>query len=380
LGLIGRNGSGKSTLLQLVCGTLQPSTGTLEVRGRVAALLELGAGFIADFTGRENVWLAASILGLKDREIAARFEAIAAFAGIGDYMDQPVKHYSSGMYARLAFAVCAHVDADILVIDEVLAVGDAAFAQKCMRFLREFRRRGTLLFVSHDIGAVMNLCDRVIWLERGRVRGEGPARELCQAYLATMSGLSSEDSEGFRIGGRGYGEAPQQPARDARWDGASRIELFDFDPDAPWHGHGGATIDAAGFYRDGQPLHAAAGGEEVELRIAGRADRLVASPIIGFLIRDRLGQILFGDNTFLAHRAEPPPLQAGQSFEARFTFTLPYLAEGEYSVAPSIIEGTQAEHIHVHWIENAIWLRAVASPIRRGLVAVPMLEIALSSD
>ena len=170
LGLIGRNGSGKSTLLQLICGTLSPSLGEVTTHGRVAAMLELGAGFNPEFTGRENVHLAASVLGLSHDEIQDRFEAIAAFAGIGDFMEQPVKIYSSGMYARLAFAVAAHVDADILIVDEILAVGDAAFAQKCMRFIRGFKQNGTLLLASHDVGAVLNLCDRALWLDRGSVR------------------------------------------------------------------------------------------------------------------------------------------------------------------------------------------------------------------
>src|SRR5438477_7832573 len=169
VGLIGRNGSGKSTLLQLICGTVRPTRGDFDVKGRIGALLELGAGFNPEFTGRENVWVNAAVLGLSDQAIAARFEAIAAFAGIGEYLDQPVKHYSSGMYARLAFAVCAHVDADILVVDEALSVGDAAFGQKCMRFIREFQKRGTVLLVSHDLPAVANVCSRVIRLDHGAV-------------------------------------------------------------------------------------------------------------------------------------------------------------------------------------------------------------------
>src|SRR5215469_2754294 len=144
--------------------------GEVGVRGRVGALLELGAGFNPEFTGRENIWVNAAVLGLSDREIAARFDAIAEFAGIGEYLDQPVKHYSSGMYARLAFAVCAHVDAEVLVVDEALSVGDGAFQQKCMRFLDEFRRRGAVLFVSHGSRMVTSLCDRGLWLERGAIR------------------------------------------------------------------------------------------------------------------------------------------------------------------------------------------------------------------
>jgi lipopolysaccharide transport system ATP-binding protein len=175
IGIIGRNGSGKSTLLQLLCGTIPPTEGTVELSGRVAALLELGAGFNPEFTGIENVILNASILGLTRRQIDARLDDILAFADIGDFARQPVKQYSSGMFLRLAFAVVAHVDADILVIDEALAVGDVLFVQKCLRFLHQFRERGTLLFVSHDIGMVRKLCDRAIWFEQGGVRMMGDA-------------------------------------------------------------------------------------------------------------------------------------------------------------------------------------------------------------
>src|SRR5262245_6270990 len=173
LGIVGRNGSGKSTFLQIACGTLEPTSGHIETRGRIAALLELGAGFNPEFTGRENVYLSASILGLTPAQVYERYPAIVDFAGIGDFLEQPIKTYSSGMQARLAFAVAAHVDADILIVDEVLAVGDAAFAQKCMRFIRRFKDRGTLLFVSHDVSAVVGLCDRAVWLDGGMVRDVG---------------------------------------------------------------------------------------------------------------------------------------------------------------------------------------------------------------
>ena len=183
VGIIGRNGSGKSTLLQIICGTLHPSAGHVEVHGRVAALLELGSGFNPEFTGRENVFLNAAVLGLSAAETTDRFNDIEAFADIGDFIDQPVKTYSSGMLVRLAFAVIAHVDADILVIDEALAVGDAFFTQKCMRFLRSFMQTGTVLFVSHDTAAVQNLCTRAIWLERGEIVQEGSPKEVSEHYL-----------------------------------------------------------------------------------------------------------------------------------------------------------------------------------------------------
>lgn len=162
VGIIGRNGSGKSTLLQLVCGTLTPTAGEVAVQGRVAALLELGSGFNPEYTGRENVFLNASVLGLSQEQILARLDSILAFADIGEQVDQPVKTYSSGMAMRLAFAVITHVDADVLIIDEALAVGDAYFQQKCFRWLRAFQARGTVLFCGHDVGAIMALCDRAI--------------------------------------------------------------------------------------------------------------------------------------------------------------------------------------------------------------------------
>ena len=186
VGIIGRNGSGKSTLLQIICGTLNPSAGTVQVNGRIAALLELGSGFNPEFTGRENVFLSAAVLGLSREEVNARFDDIATFADIGDFIDQPVKTYSSGMYVRLAFAVVAHVDADILVIDEALAVGDAFFTQKCMRFLRRFKETGTLIFVSHDAGTVTGLCEKALWLDRGCPKAYDSAKLVSEKYLASL--------------------------------------------------------------------------------------------------------------------------------------------------------------------------------------------------
>ncbi|MCV6577329.1 MAG: ABC transporter ATP-binding protein, partial [Cohaesibacter sp.] len=162
IGIIGRNGSGKSTLLQIICGVLNPTDGSVALQGRVAALLELGAGFNPDFSGRENIYLNAAIYGLSKKQVDARLGDIIAFADIGEFIDHPVRHYSSGMFVRLAFAVIAHVDADVLIIDEALAVGDALFAQKCMRFLEAFKSHGSILFVSHDSGSITRFCDRAI--------------------------------------------------------------------------------------------------------------------------------------------------------------------------------------------------------------------------
>jgi len=185
LGVVGRNGAGKSTLLQLICGTLSPTTGSISVDGRVAALLELGAGFNPELTGRENVFMYAGLLGLEHAEVRDRFEEIARFADIGDFIEQPVKTYSSGMYVRLAFSVAACVDPDILIVDEALAVGDVRFQLKCIARINDLRARGTtILFVSHALEQVKRICDRAVWLERGTVREVGYAPHVCDAYEA----------------------------------------------------------------------------------------------------------------------------------------------------------------------------------------------------
>ena len=186
VGIIGRNGAGKSTLLQIITGTLTPSAGKVHIKGRVAALLELGSGFNPEFTGRENVYLNASILGLTNKEIDARYDDIVAFADIGEFIDQPIKSYSSGMVVRLAFAVVAHVDADVLIVDEALSVGDAFFTQKCMRFLRRFMKDNTVLFVSHDVAAVNSLCNRAVLLEQGTIKALGNPKDITEQYLANM--------------------------------------------------------------------------------------------------------------------------------------------------------------------------------------------------
>jgi lipopolysaccharide transport system ATP-binding protein len=182
VGIVGRNGSGKSTLLQIICGITDPSEGRIAVHGRIAPVLALGAAFDYELTGRENAYLSGAILGLKRRQVTARMEAIQELCGLGDFFDQPVKLYSSGMGARLAFAVCAHADGEVLIVDEALAVGDEAFRRRCQALFHEFRRRGTILFVSHDMSQVANLCDRVIWIDRGAVRADGAPAETLAAY------------------------------------------------------------------------------------------------------------------------------------------------------------------------------------------------------
>lgn len=381
VGIVGRNGSGKSTLLQVIAGTLQPNAGTVDVRGRVAPLLELGAGFNPEFTGRENVKLACSILGLSADQIAERFESILDFAAIGEFIDQPVKAYSSGMFARLAFAVAAHVDADVMIVDEILAVGDAAFTQKCMRFIRKFKEKGTLLFVSHDTSSVNSLCDRAIWLDRGQIRGEGPTKDVSFAYHAALR--EESDGVGFTISGRRQ-QALNRARRDFRHqairdsDKRNVIEVFEFDPDAPAFGKRGATITNVRFLgSDGNELPVIEGGEEMTLEITCAAGSAIAQPIVGFNVRDRLGQNLFGDNTYLTYADDHLLVAAGAEFRATFSFQMPYLPAGDYSVAAAVAEGTQDDHVQHHWVDEALIFRCESSHVTHGLLGLPMHDIRL---
>lgn len=383
VGIIGRNGSGKSTLLQIIAGTLTPSAGSTSVSGRVAALLELGAGFNPEFTGRENAYLNAQLLGLTKEQVDERFADIAAFADIGDFIDQPVKVYSSGMFVRLAFAVVAHVDADVLIIDEALAVGDAFFTQKCMRFLRQFMTRGTVLFVSHDTASVRGLCNRAIWLERGQVVSAGDPRAVCDLYLQAFyeerQGKSSKTS--FR---QGFVEDRIRDLRDQRLKFINTTELrndlkiFEFDANASSFGAGGAQILSVRFLDlDGQPLSWVVGGEEIILEVEVECFADLDAPIVGFFIKDRLGQTLFGDNTYLAFRERPLHCESGERFVARFQFAMPILPKGDYTVNAAVANGTQENHVQQHWIHDALAFRSEATSASTGLVGIPMHQIDL---
>ena len=385
LGIVGKNGSGKSTLLQIVCGTLSPTTGELQTSGRVAALLELGSGFNPEFTGRENVYLNAALLGLRREQIDDRFDRIATFAEIGEFIEQPVKTYSSGMMLRLAFAVVAHVDADILVIDEALAVGDAFFRQKCMRFLRGFMERGTVLFVSHDTDAVLNLCSRAIWLRQGALAASGDPKEIVERYLAELYEARQGPSPARTAARRLRATRDAEPPRDMRLEFINRsnlrndVELFRFSPDEASFGQGGATVtDVALSDREGHPLSWAVGGEPVRLEIRCIAHQRLSSPIIGFEIKDRLGQAIFADNTFLSYRDRPLIVEAGEAIEARFDFVMPVLRAGDYTVSAAIAEGTQAEHVQHHWIHDAFAFRVHASSVCLGLMGLAMTDIVMT--
>lgn len=403
VGIVGRNGSGKSTLLQLVCGTLGPTQGEVEIHGRVAALLELGSGFNPEFSGRENVFMNGQLLGLSHAQVSERFAAIEAFADIGEFIEQPVKTYSSGMHVRLAFAVIAHVDADILVIDEALAVGDAYFTQKCMRFLNEFMKRGTVLFVSHDMASVKALAERSLWLEQGNVRQMGETKLIADAYLEALYGneqaivhalpatveFKAEAQEVPKTERATTDEASASPTatefvtdyRNPAWIDAGVVlplQVFQFDPGASWFGDGGASIvDTRLLNREGRPVYGIYGGEWVCLEVLVQTHQALYSPIIGFFLRNRLGQNVFGDNSFFVHKDAPLQCAENSRLLGRFEFVMPLLPIGEYAFSVAIASGSNSSHVQHQWMHDALLIRSMSANVHADLFGMPMANISL---
>lgn len=391
VGIIGRNGSGKSTLLQIICGTLSATQGKVEVNGRVAALLELGAGFNPEFSGRENVFLNGQLLGLTRAQITERFDAIAAFADIGEFIDQPVKSYSSGMYVRLAFAVMAHVDADILIIDEALAVGDAYFTQKCMRFLHHFMGHGTVLFVSHDMASVKALAQRSIWLENGQVRMIGDTREIADQYLQALYANSQEVNALLTPGNQpgqtsqnGEKEADEIPVEDFRLKQfvdlglMNRLRASRFNPDAPGFGDGKARIRHVQLRnKQGNPTFGIRGGERLTLEIVVEALAQLDHPIVGFFLRNRLGQNVFGDNSFFSTNEAPLVCPVGHQLLCSFEFVMPFLPQGDYAFSVAIATGTNLEHVQHQWLHDALMIKSLSSDVHADVMGVPMAKITL---
>lgn len=380
LGIIGRNGSGKSTLLQIICGTLHPTSGSVISQGRIAALLELGSGFNPEFTGRENVYMNGAILGLSKQEINARFDSIAAFADIGEFMDQPLKCYSSGMSVRLAFAVITHVDADILVIDEALAVGDVFFQQKCMRFLRSFQdRHGTVLFVSHDVGAVVSLCDRAILLIAGSVSHRGNAEDISKVYLSQLYANQPRRQDQEAIASASVPTATARPDANTGRDD-KRVRIFqgdmqketrylvsEFRPNAERFGHGGATIKDAGFLdKDGRTTYLIKGGDFVQFYIRVDIHTTVRWPAFGFMIKNSLGEFVFTEGTDAHFRQHELVLGKGDVATSYFSFTMPHMNRGKHLINVAFAEGLGDEHIQHCWMHDAIELDAVDTRLAHG--------------
>ncbi|MCF8055866.1 MAG: ABC transporter ATP-binding protein [Desulfocapsa sp.] len=296
VGIIGRNGSGKSTLLQIICGILNPNQGKVVVDGRISALLELGAGFNPEFSGRENVYLNASILGLKKKEIDACFDKIVAFADIGNFIEQPVKSYSSGMYVRLAFAVAINVNPDILIVDEALSVGDTLFQSKCYAKFREFQKDGvTILFVTHALDLITRYCNHAYLLEKGSIRASGPAKDVVDEYNRIVVNHSNRalSSGKFPSSSQDDNTFPQKDRAELQWEG-----LFQVNPKENRYGDRQAEILEAGIFSiSGKPVQSLLKGEEYEFKVKVRFNSAVSDPIFSYTVKDVKGFDISGTNT-----------------------------------------------------------------------------------
>ena len=344
--IVGENGSGKSTMLQMVAGILHPTRGTVTVNGRVSALLELGAGFNPEFSGRDNVYLNGSILGLTTRQIDQRYQDIEAFAEIGDFINQPVKTYSSGMVVRLAFAVAINVDPEILLVDEALAVGDIYFRQRCMRKVHDLRARGiTILFVSHATADVKAIGDRVMWLEKGHLVEVGEPDRVISKYLAAMvekdSGYLRREAHHAEL--RPGGELVRAP------------EIVETIPNIDHrYGDGRAQVIGIAILDErGQQLRQLSPASRVVVRISIRAREYVAAPNVGFMLRNQLGVDFSGTNT-TREGYQLEPLQAGDVYTVDFHVDLPELYPSSFSFSPAIADGTLTAYQMCDWIDNAL--------------------------
>ncbi|MDD3935649.1 ABC transporter ATP-binding protein [Rhodoferax sp.] len=332
VGIIGINGAGKSTLLKMITGTTQPTTGSVHMTGRVAALLELGMGFHPDFTGRQNAFMAGQLLGYSMEEIAHLMPEIEAFAEIGDYIDQPVRVYSSGMQMRLAFSVATAHRPDVLIVDEALSVGDAYFQHKSFDRIREFGKQGTtLLIVSHDKGAIQGICDRVILLNAGRLAMQGEPEAVMDYYNAMLADHQN-----------------QEVKQEVREDG--KVQTIS--------GTGDATVTAIALVdSQNRPLEVVDVGQPVCLRITVQAHKSISRLVLGYGIKDRLGQVIYGTNT---HLKEQPLTNVAAGDKFQFDIAFPAnLGPGTYSVQTALVSNDSHLTNNYEWRDLALVFNVV---------------------
>ncbi len=369
-GLIGENGSGKSTLLQLIAGILKPTSGEVAVEGRVSALLELGSGFNPEYTGRDNVFLYGAILGLSHREMERLYPAIESFAEIGDFIDRPVKTYSSGMVIRLAFAAAVSVAPDILLVDEALAVGDIYFRQRCMRKMHELKREGvTIVFVTHAAGEVKTLAEGAAWLDRGRLVESGDAEPIVAHYLAAM--VRKDSAYRKRLPRE---EGPGEPAEPVR---APEIVRRIPNVDYRYGNRAAEILGVAVLGDDGEALPLLPQKGRIIVRISLEVRAEVPMPIVGFLMRNHLGVDLAGTNTAL-EGTDMPPFRPGDVHTFDFHLQLPELYPSQFSFTLAVASGTVEAYEVCDWIENAVALEAEPGRLVYGYLHFPC-EVRINS-
>lgn len=349
VGIVGKNGSGKSTLLKLITGILTPSSGHISVHGRIAALLELGAGFNPEMTGIENIHLNGSIMGFSREEMTEKLNDILEFADIGDFAQQPVKTYSSGMFARLAFALAINVDPEILIVDETLSVGDIRFQQKCIRKMREFAQAGkTVIFVTHDVQLVTSFCSRAIWIDSGKIKDDGPANKVIKRYTSFMA-YNLESKPSFKV---------PQAFNSNGWREIPSVESF---------GQGGAKLIAYKLDTDddASELHPFSGGETITLSFKVQVSEKIDLPGLGIVFKDQYGNPIFGVGNYI-YDIQFDPWHSGEH-EVRINFKMPYLKNGDYFMSVAISDGTQLTHEQHDWIHDLVCIKISSNDIKQQL-------------
>lgn len=380
VGIIGKNGSGKSTLLQILCGVLQPTAGSIDVTGRISALLELGAGFNPEFTGRENVYLSATIMGLSRDYVDNNIDRIFAFADIGEYVDQPVKLYSSGMYVRLAFATAISVEPEILIVDEALAVGDIFFQQKCVAHMKEMQQNATIVFVTHDMHSVTNLCERVILLDSGRIVFDGEPIDGVSKYTKLVHNERFQEKKPSII------EMTATPSDTIVSQGLTG-QTKDAD-DSGWYtvtedDRGGALeitilqvrVTDAGIVSKETVIQ----GDKVVVQLIVEAIRPVDNLIVGYTVKDRIGNAIFGENTC---SSLPGSFSVGKGTSLiTYTFVWPEVYPEKYTMTFGIGEGNDPFVHKIHcWAHNIVSVAAlVPGKGVHGIFNNPIISCEVSS-
>jgi len=371
VGIIGRNGSGKSTLLQIISGTLYPTSGNVEVKGRLSALLELGAGFNPNFSGRENAYLNGSIVGFSHSEMESKFDDILEFSGIGDFIDQPVKTYSSGMYVRLAFAVAIHLDPDILVVDEALSVGDIRFQNKCFRKLRELKEQGTTtLFVTHSSDLIVRHCDRAVLLEKGSMHSMGAPGDVVNEYLNLLFNNDEGQVEANLTTTDEISHEENGLITDRLIDGCRLRPLYN-PAEYRWGDQRGQIQDYVLLVNGEAATSMCEAGDRIDLLLRIMFTQDVANPILGFTLKTSDGIVVYGANT-RERKLDVPAGKAGSEILLRFSFTI-NLIGGDYFISLGLADDDeQKDNLAVDRRYDLIHLQVKAEQSDFGIAALNM--------